>query len=118
MINYGTQSHYGTVETNGLGVPGSEYHDQFDADVSVKWNHPDLARITRFRILSDPGFPAWDVSYCHGVLKDGTKVHVDLPFSQMPKRGWRKFVVEEAKRDGVYAKGIGILDRDVVSSLC
>ena len=102
-------------ETNGLVDPDS-YHANVSSRIkdTVPWNIKGL-RITRFRLLSDPGFPVWDVSYCHGQL-DGEPVDVELPFFQLPKRGWRKAVVEYAKRDGVYAKGIGIFEN--VSTLC
>lgn len=81
---------------------------------SVDWTTPGL-KVTRFRILSDPGHPVWDVSYCHGVMPDGEPVDVCLPFSQLPKRGWRRFVVGQAIKEGIHAKRLGILDN--VSSL-
>lgn len=81
---------------------------------TVDWTQ--VHRITRLRLLSDPGFPAWDVSYCTGVMEDGEVVAVSLPFHQLPKRGFRRAIVEYAKRDGIFAKGIGILDN--VSTLC
>lgn len=98
---------YGTHETNGL-ENGQSYHDIERRD--VQWTEPGL-RITRLRLVSDPGFPVWDVSYCHGMLRDGTPVAVELPFSQVPKgKKFASFIVEWAKREGVYARGIGILD--------
>lgn len=93
---------------------GQEYHKQFyDAD-TVYWNTKGL-KVTRLRLLSDPGFPAWDVSYCHGFVGD-TPVHVELPFSQLPKRNWKGYIINQAKKDKVYAKGLGILDN--ISALC
>ncbi len=104
---------YGAQEVAGL-VNGIAYH-QSNADNThpdfphgVDWDHPGL-KVTRLRLLSDPGIPFWDVSYCDGQL-DGYHVKVGLPFSQLPKRQFLKAIVEYAKRDGVYAKGIGILD--------
>ena len=105
-------------ENNGL-VDGRSYHAQRQSNhcgFSVHWNDPRLARITRFRILSDPGFPFWDVSYIHGILKDGRACDVFNPFAELPKRGTRSYIIECAKRDGVYAKGLGIFD--AISSLC
>lgn len=92
-------------QTNGVD---QTYHQNFNAKRYVDWSTPGL-KVTRLRLLTDPGFPVWDVSYCHGEL-NGEDVRVLLPFSQIPKRGVTKFIVEHAKRDGVYAKGIGILD--------
>lgn len=103
---------YGVRETNGLSA-GSEYHaanaaNQHPDFESVDWTYPGL-RITRLRLVSDPGFPFWDVSYCDGELQ-GKFVRVSLPFSQLPKRGMNRAIIEHARRDGVYAKGLGIFD--------
>jgi hypothetical protein len=77
----------------------------------VCWTDPRLKEIVRLRLLSDPSFPAWDVSYCHGQLDDGSYVDVDLPFSQLPKgRKINAQIVMWAKKDKVYAKGLGIFD--------
>lgn len=100
-------------ETNGL-TDGQAYH-AVDRSLNVYWHDPRLGRITRLRLLSDPGFPWWDVSYCHGELKDGTPCTVTLPFDQLPKTkhgqgGIQRAIIEHAKKDGVYAKGLGIFD--------
>jgi len=77
----------------------------------VGWNDSRLRRILRLRLLSDPGFPAWDVSYCYGELKDGTVVQVQLPFSQLMKRkSINSQIVQFAKKDGVFAKGLEIFN--------
>lgn len=99
---------YGVNETNGL-INGQDYH-KVDRSEKVDWADGRLAKITRFRLLSDPGMTFWDVSYCHGILKDGTNVTVCLPFFQLNKWKFKKEIVEYAKRDNVYAKGIGIFD--------
>jgi hypothetical protein len=106
---------YRVRETNSLADRGftepdswQKYLDTF-ADESVDWSDAQLAEITCLRLLSDRGYPVWDVSYCHGRLKDGTNVRVRLPFYQVPKRGMSRFIVECAKKEGVYAKGLGIL---------
>jgi len=98
-------------ESGGLPLgEGSAYHQRYAGARSVSWTELHL-RVTRFRLLSDPGLPWWDVSYCHGVLAHtGELVHVELPFSQLPKRGWRREVVKYAQIDGVFARGLGILD--------
>ena len=100
---------HGAFETNpkpaGLTYPG---------DARVCWKTPGLY-VTRLRLLSDPGFPAWDVSYCWGEL-DGRPVQVILPFSQLPKRGVTRRIISWAKHDGVYAKALGILDN--ISCCC
>lgn len=100
---------YGAKESNPIDKATLE--SQLAASRTVDWTEPDLY-ITRLRLLSDPGFPAWDVSYCYGRIKaTGEVVRVELPFSQLPKGGkLTRAIVEYAKKDGVYARGIGILD--------
>jgi hypothetical protein len=102
------RSVYGCNETAGL-VHGREYHAQVSTRI-VDWTDKSLKRITRLRLLSDPGYPAWDVSYCHGELKDGTLVHVQVPFSQLPKRNMNKVIIHYAQKDKVFAKGLRIFD--------
>jgi hypothetical protein len=103
---------YGTIETNGL-VDGAAYHAE---ERGVRyWTEPGL-KITRLRLLSDPGYPAWDVSYCHGMLEDGTLVDVLLPFSQVPKGKRFTFIRRMARRDGLNPDTLGILD--CMSTLC
>lgn len=105
------------METNPAPA---NYHKDFQAKVKasghdhaplVDWTDPRLAKITRLRFLTDPGYLYYDVSYCHGVLKDGTPVRVQVPFSGWLKKAkWKSEIVEWAKRDGVNAKRLGIFD--------
>jgi hypothetical protein len=97
-------------EVNGL-VNGFIYHDERHSQEggieTVDWIAPGLT-ITRLRLLSDPGFPLWDVSYCHGIL-NGRHVNVRLPFSQLPKYGKggvRAALYTEAKATGKFIKGL------------
>lgn len=77
----------------------------------VDWTEPQLKTITRLRLLSEPGTPFWDVSYCWGVLKDGTAVRVNLPFDQLSKRQTiTAQILYWAKKDHVFAKGLGIFE--------
>lgn len=98
-------------ETNGLQNP-QQYHKEVTHTIeeTVDWTDKRLVKITRLRLLSDPGYPHWDVSYCHGVLFTGQFVNVDLPFDRLPKKGARAMIVRWAKQDKVFAKGIGIFD--------
>lgn len=104
---------YGTIEQNGL-VDGQAYHQGRGATPSVPWSTPGL-KVTRLRLVSDPGHPVWDVSYCHGML-NGQHVEVELPFSDLPKRHYKAKIIEHAKREKIYAMGLGILDN--ISTLC
>jgi hypothetical protein len=98
---------------------GAEYHASVESGPS--WSARDLqragGRITRLRLLSDPGFPLWDVSYCHGTLPDGRIVPVDIGTNQFPKRDAVRHLCAVAKAEGYYAKGIGLLDRGNWSTL-
>jgi hypothetical protein len=91
---------------NGISYHG-ERHGQEGGIETVDWTEPGL-EITRLRLLSDPGFPVWDVSYCHGVL-NGRHVDVRLPFSQLPKfgkGGYKAALFNEAKATGKFIKGL------------
>ena len=101
------QNTYGAVETNPIQAG---YHDNYHNAPTVDWSDKRLAKITRLRLLSDPGYPYWDVSYVHGVLKDGTVCRVQVPFSQLPKQDKNGIIIAYGKRAGVYAKGLGIFD--------
>jgi hypothetical protein len=63
----------------------------------------------RLRLLTDPGYPYLDVSYCHGRLPSGQPVRVQVPFRDLPRK-WKWALVEHAKRDGIHAKSMGLLD--------
>jgi hypothetical protein len=94
-------------EVNGL-VDGIAYHntryDQEGGVETVDWDIDGL-EIARLRLLSDPGFPFWDLSYCHGVL-NGRHVNVRLPFSQLPKYKMKSALYKEAKATGKFIKGL------------
>ncbi len=108
-----TTSTYEVQELNPL-PKGSNIHS--GQKRSIDWDDPELKEITRLRLLSDPGLPWWDVSYCYGETQDGEAVNVNLPFAQLPKKGMRRAIVLAAKKDGVFAKGLRIFDN--LSTLC
>lgn len=106
---------YGVQESNGITDEIHAFRDSIDGEVAL--DDPALARIVRLRLLGERGYPMFDLSYCYGVLKDGTAVRVQLPVSRFPVRGFERSVVEMCKSVGVYGKGLGILDPSVVSIL-
>lgn len=103
---------YGVQET---GMPvGLEYHDQVSYDnlMSLAEVARRGGRITRVRILKEGRY--CDISYIHATLRDGTIVPVRL---EMPSSGvgLRFYEVKGefiawAKEQGVFAKGLGLLD--------
>ena len=107
---------YGVLESNSL-INSKAYWNEFEDAPEIDWTDSRLAKITRLRLLGDFGFPLWDVSYCHGRMKDGSPCHVRLPFDQLPRRGMKAEITRYAKKDKVYAKGLGILDDLNISKL-
>lgn len=106
---------YGVHQTNPLLDP--DYHSTVDHSRTYDLSDPEIVRITRLRLLTDPGCPFWDVSYCHGQHRDGRTVPVFLGASQLPRRQLKARLIELAKEAGRYAKGMGLLDDDVISGL-
>ena len=104
---------HGCIETNPLSAEDKSVRMERNKRM-VSWKTKGL-KVTRLRLLSDPGLNFWDVSYCEGMLDD-EPVKVDLPFFQLPKRGFKRAIVAYAKKDGVYAHGIGVLAN--ISTLC
>lgn len=104
------------IQADYTSEAGRAYLDEVFSRPDLDWGDRRLARITRLRLLSDPGHPFWGVSYVHGEDVDGNPRRVRVPFDRLPKRGMRRAIVEEAKRDGVFAKGLGIFD--AISTLC
>lgn len=108
---------YGGFETNPLPAG----HHDIDRPTTVDWNDPQLARITRLRVLADPGCPFASVSYCHGELVDGTAVEVELPVTDF--KWGRKHptilaqLVALGRQHRVYVKRL-IQSADVISVLC
>lgn len=102
------RTRYGAFESNGL--VDFEAASPGQGAETVWLDDSRLARVTRLRMLTDRDFPMWDVSYCWGVLKDGTQVRVNLPVTQFRKSSIKGDIIAMCKREGVYAKGLGLLD--------
>jgi hypothetical protein len=109
---------YGARMDESLDSAGiAELRESVDHAVTVTWDDPLLKRVLRLRLIGcSREYPMWDISYCYGELRDGTRCRVELPGGHL-RRDWRGHLIELAKRDHVYAKGLGILDEDVVSRL-
>lgn len=92
---------------------GQDYHRTVDHTTiyPADYLQEKGGRITRLRLLTEPGFPFYDVSYCHGTLPDGRIVPVDIYTGQIPRRNTMRYLVDLAKREGFNAKRIGLLDR-------
>ena len=114
--------YYGVNESNGLD-DGHAYHSQVSyADLmSLAAVEAAGGKITRLRLLSDatPMGRFVDVSYCHATLPDGSVVPVNLTgdLMGMPYPKVKAHLIAWAKSEGVYAKGIGLLDESNWSHL-
>lgn len=109
------RSKYGAWETNGIEDPDA-YFAPGRRTRTVQLTDKQLKSITRLRLISDPGYPVWDVSHCHGVLKDGTEVRVSLPWQHFQKKQPLKPQLVRMCQDfKVYGKGLGLLDDSIIS---
>jgi len=111
---------YGVQQTNGL-ENGHSYHSAVDhsEDYSLKDVRDAGGRITRVRILTGtwPGMGRMaDISYIHATLPATAEtpertvpVRVGVELG-VPLRELKKRFIDWAKEEGVYAKGLGLLD--------
>lgn len=100
---------YGANETNPLWM-SEVTHETIDYDQHVTLGDPRLARVTRLRLLTDPGYPFFDISYCYGVLKDGTHVRIEGTPMHLGRKTLKRDLIAWAREEGAYAKGLGLLD--------
>lgn len=106
---------YGAVESNGL-VDGNAYHNEVDYSVSYSLSELQKAggKITRLRILTEyiphARMRMADVSYCHGTLPNGKIVPVSIYVTGVNFFKLKGELIDIAKAEGVFAKGIGLLN--------
>jgi len=89
---------------------------RFTNDITevVKWSKAGLT-VTRLDLATSPDVDVWTVIDCVGVVVDSSgkfkrDVVIELPFRTLPKKGYRIVIVDHAKKDHVFAKGLGIFD--------
>jgi hypothetical protein len=107
---------YGVNETNPLWMSEST-HENVDFSVYCTLGDPRLERITRLRLLTEPGYPYFDISYVYGVLKDGTHVRIANAPMHLRRKALKADLIAWAKEEGAYAKGLGLLDDSTWSIL-
>lgn len=95
-------------------VVTAEYHSQVEATrMSLKEIEQAGGKITRVRLLREMG--RYDISYIHATLADGRMVQVNLGWcpstSLIPVHQIKGTFIEWAKAEGVFAKGLGLLDQ-------
>jgi hypothetical protein len=73
-------------------------------------------KVTKVRFIGGDYIPGrgkcYDLSYVIGELPDGAQVRIThLPaMFLIPRRNWKINLINWAKEEGVYAKGLGMLD--------
>ena len=108
IIKYSAQ-----YETNPIT---EGYHEVSRPAMGLKEFAAAGGRISRLRIIGTRG--GADVSYCHGVLPDGSEVRLqDVYFNLVPAWKIKGELIGIAKRAGVFAKEIGLLDESNWSTL-
>lgn len=74
---------------------------------------PELVRIDRIRLISEPGTPFWDLSYAWGTLRDGRHVQVALDGMRQVRKGRgmiQAAIIREAREAGRFARALGMFD--------
>lgn len=100
---------YGVNETNPIWASEAT-HENVDYDEHVRLGDKRLARIVRLRLLTEPGYPYFDISYCYGQLKDGRYVRISGAPLNLGRKTLKRDLIDWAKSEGAYAKGLGLLD--------
>ena len=105
---------YGVHETNPLPDGGHDWSQFEEGTWSLRQLQDDGGKVCRLRLLTEAGYPYLDISYVHGVLPNGRMVHVQPVRSSLVKAKGsvpsRRDLVQWAKEERVYARGIGLLD--------
>lgn len=98
---------YGVNETNPLWT--SEVTHETITE-HVRLGDPRLDRVVRLRLLTEPGYPYFDISYVYGVLKDGTHCRIEGGPMHLGRKTLKRDLIAWAREEGAYAKGLGLLD--------
>lgn len=107
---------YGVDETNPLWMSEAT-HENVDYDQHVVLADRNLVRIVRVRLLTEPGYPYYDVSYIYGQMKDGSYVRLaDAPM-HLSRRNPKGDLIAWAKESKRFAKDLGLLDEGTWSIL-
>ena len=100
---------YGVDETNPLWMSEAT-HENVDYSIDTYLGDPEIARVVRLRLLTEPGYPYYDVSYCYVQMKDGRYARLGGHIPTLSKRFLKRDLIEWAREAKVYAKGLGLLD--------
>ena len=76
----------------------------------VYWNNKELEKILTLKLVSSAKDALWQVEYCFGILKNDEAVIVELPFTELKKGNIKGQIVDFARDENVFAKGIDIFN--------
>lgn len=114
---------YDRLDSYGVRYEGEQGYTPTEDFMSLAELASRNGRISCVRWIGGEYIPGrgrcYDLSYVHGALPDGTEVSIThLPAAFLvPRRGLKGALIEWAKDQGVYAKGIGLLDEGCFSIL-
>lgn len=106
-----------TNETHNLADIDPDLHSKVDHSRVVPLADKELRDIVRLRLLTSPGCPVWDVSYCYGRMRDGSLVRVELPRYQLPRQGFNGALINMFKDEGRFGKLMKLWEPGVLSKL-
>ena len=100
-------------ETNTLQDPAAYHARTRQENYTLRQLSEAGGRVDRIRLISYRlgGQRMYDVSYMYGILPDGSLVRlVGGEVLGTPARTFKGHLIEWARREGVFAKGLGLLD--------
>lgn len=112
MTRRDNAARYGVSETGDFIL--DTYHSEVDYSRTYTLSELVAAggKISRLRLLTERGYPAYDISYCHATLPNGQVVPVHVDCMRLPKPALKSGLIAWAKREKVFAKNLGLLDED------
>jgi hypothetical protein len=109
---------YGVIETNNINDFTNDWGQYLDtlADNGRAFGLDEIAKLTRVRLLTEYGYPVFDLSYAMGELADGRhcRVQIDLP-AHLGRKTYRSQIAAECKRLGVNANKLGVWNSAIYS---
>lgn len=109
---------YGVNETNPLWTSEAT-HENVDYSIHIELGDPQVKRVVRLRLLTEPGYPYMDISYVYVQMRDGryARLSGNVPMS-ISRRKPKADLIAWAREEGVNAKALGLLDENNWSILC
>lgn len=108
---------YAKLDSYGVAYEGEQGgYQATEESMSLKELKARGGHIVRVRWIGGDYIPGrgkcYDLSYVHGELADGTRVSIDhLPAAFLvPKHQLKGEMIRWAREEGVFAKGLGLLD--------